>query len=63
MIPAAFTVNSPPAVLTDAEKHTTLAAAILFTAEPTDRALAGWWDDMAADDLADMAGDPRTRLG
>jgi hypothetical protein len=32
-----------------------LAAVLLFTTAPTDRALAGWGDETAADDLADMA--------
>jgi hypothetical protein len=40
---------------TDDEGFSALAAALLFTIEPTDRALAGWGDDTAADDLADMA--------
>jgi hypothetical protein len=39
----------------DAEKRSALAAALLFTAEPTDRALEGWSDgEMAVDDLADL---------
>ena len=40
---------------TDADKRTTIAAALLFATAPTDRALEGWSDgEMAVDDLADL---------
>jgi len=32
----------PPVITADDEKRTELAAALLFTTTPTDRALAGW---------------------
>ncbi len=44
-----------PGISDDEEDWITLVAALLFAVEPTDRALAGWGDGTAADDLADMA--------